>query len=56
MKERLLESMGWRTQPAIDAIVIVHEYFGIDQEIVWGVIERNLPDLKLRVLKALDQR
>ena len=36
--------------------VIVHEYFGIDPEIVWGVIERDLPDLKLRVLKALDQR
>lgn len=36
--------------------VIVHEYFGIDPEIVWGVIERDLPDLKLRVLKALEQR
>ena len=26
--------------------VIVHEYFGIDLEIVWGVIERDLPTLK----------
>ena len=26
--------------------VIVHEYFGIDLEIVWGVIERDLPALK----------
>jgi len=36
--------------------VIVHEYFGIDHEIVWGVIERNLPDLKLRVLRILELR
>ena len=27
--------------------VIVHEYFGIDHEVVRGVIERDLPDLKL---------
>jgi uncharacterized protein with HEPN domain len=26
--------------------VIVHEYFGIDLGIVWGVIERDLPALK----------
>ena len=29
--------------------VIVHHYFGIDLEIVWGVIERDLPALKARV-------
>ena len=33
--------------------VIVHQYFGIDLEIVWGVIERNLPDLKELVRKIL---
>ena len=26
--------------------VIVHHYFGIDHEIVWGVVERDLPVLK----------
>ena len=26
--------------------VIVHEYFGIDHEIIWGVVERDLPQLK----------
>jgi uncharacterized protein with HEPN domain len=36
--------------------VIVHEYFGIDPDIVWGVMERDLPDLKLHVLKAIEQR
>lgn len=29
--------------------VIVHQYFGVDPEVVWGVIERDLPALKRRV-------
>ena len=29
--------------------IIVHQYFGIDPEIVWGVIERDLPILKQRI-------
>jgi uncharacterized protein with HEPN domain len=33
--------------------VIVHEYFGIDLEIVWGVVERDLPLLKELVRAAL---
>ena len=33
--------------------VIVHQYFGIDLEIVWGVIERDLPALKQRVQEIL---
>ena len=33
--------------------VIVHEYFGIDVEVIWGVIERDLPILKEHVRKAL---
>jgi uncharacterized protein with HEPN domain len=33
--------------------VIVHEYFGIDLEIVWDVIERDLPLLKQRLQAIL---
>ena len=33
--------------------VIVHEYFGIDAEIVWQVVERDLPDLKRKVAAIL---
>jgi uncharacterized protein with HEPN domain len=29
--------------------VIVHEYFGIDLDVVWNVIEHDLPALKERV-------
>ena len=32
---------------------IVHQYFAIDHEVIWGVIERDLPDLRLRVQKLL---
>ena len=35
--------------------VIVHEYFGIDLEVVWKVIERDLPALKLTVQEILSQ-
>ncbi len=28
---------------------IVHEYFGLDLEIIWEVIETDLPDLKARL-------
>ena len=33
--------------------VIVHHYFGIDHEVVWGVVERDLPVLKRLVQSAL---
>jgi uncharacterized protein with HEPN domain len=35
--------------------VIVHEYFGIDLEVVWNVIEHDLPGLKERVRGILAQ-
>jgi uncharacterized protein with HEPN domain len=31
--------------------VIVHEYFGVDLEVVWRVIERDLPGLKEKALE-----
>ena len=29
--------------------VLIHEYFGVDREIVWGVVRRRLPTLKPEV-------
>lgn len=34
--------------------VIVHEYFGIDLDIVWGVVERDLPRLEAALRDTLD--
>lgn len=33
--------------------ILVHEYFAIDMEIVWSVIEQNLPNLKHEIEKIL---
>jgi uncharacterized protein with HEPN domain len=33
--------------------VLVHDYFGIDLDIVWAVVERDLPQLKPRVAAIL---
>jgi uncharacterized protein with HEPN domain len=33
--------------------ILVHEYFGIDVDIVWDVVANKLPDLKLQIEKIL---
>lgn len=33
--------------------VLAHQYFGIDYEAVWAVVERDLPVLKLKVEEVL---
>ena len=39
--------------------VFVHEYFGIDHEILWEIIKYDLPELKismLEILKSLEEK
>lgn len=36
--------VAWRTIVAFRNVVI-HEYFGIDEDIVWDVIENKIPEL-----------
>lgn len=39
--------------------IFVHEYFGIDHEILWDIIQFDLPDLKIKmqeVQKMLEKR
>jgi uncharacterized protein with HEPN domain len=38
----------WRSVTALRN-VLIHEYFGVDLEIVWRVVERRLPALKRHV-------
>jgi len=35
--------------------ILVHDYFGIDTEIVWAAVERDLPALKSQVESALGE-
>jgi uncharacterized protein with HEPN domain len=34
--------------------VLIHDYFGIDLEEVWGVVERDLPELKSKLQRLAD--
>ncbi len=38
--------------------ILVHDYFAVDTDIVWDVIEHDLPDLKIKIeaiLRKLEQ-
>lgn len=35
--------------------ILVHEYFRVDLEIVWRIVEHDLPDLKSRVQTFVQQ-
>lgn len=29
--------------------VLIHEYFGVDKEVLWDIIQNKLPDLKTKI-------
>ena len=33
--------------------ILIHHYFGIDQEAVWTVVERDIPELKMNIQSIL---
>ena len=33
--------------------ILVHDYFAVDTEVVWGVVERDLTELKRKVERLL---
>jgi len=35
--------------------VIVHEYFGVSIQIVWGVVQKELPPLKIQIEQILKE-
>jgi uncharacterized protein with HEPN domain len=34
---------------------LIHEYVGVDLELVWDVVERDLPSLRPRIQALVDQ-
>jgi uncharacterized protein with HEPN domain len=35
---------------------IVHEYFGIDLEIIWQILNKDLPDLKRKIRQIINNK
>ena len=33
--------------------MLIHEYFGIDDKLIWSIIQRNIPNLKNKVGKIV---
>ena len=31
--------------------ILIHEYFGVDMELTWEVVQQNIPELKKEMLK-----
>ena len=34
--------------------LIVHHYFGIDEDAVWGIVHKNLPDFKKMIILKIE--
>jgi uncharacterized protein with HEPN domain len=35
--------------------ILIHEYFGVDLDLVWEIIEKDLPELKEKIKKILEE-
>lgn len=35
--------------------ILIHEYFGIDENVIWGIISKDLPVVKRQISKILDE-
>jgi uncharacterized protein with HEPN domain len=35
--------------------IVIHEYFGIDFDVIWGIILSDIPDLKVKIEHILNQ-
>jgi uncharacterized protein with HEPN domain len=34
---------------------LIHRYFGVDIEFTWGVVEKELPELKRKILEIMEE-
>jgi len=51
---KLYSEIEWREIIGLRNL-LVHEYFGIDEEIIWGIIKKDLPELRIKINRILEQ-
>jgi uncharacterized protein with HEPN domain len=35
-------------------IILIHEYFGVDLDLVWQIVKEDIPKLKKQILELLE--
>jgi len=50
--KRRFSDIEWRAIIGLRNI-LVHHYFGIDENVVWGIIQKDIPELKVKVVEIL---
>ena len=53
MQTSISKDIPWK-QIASMRDILIHEYFGIDLDIVWSTVKKNIPPLKRAVQKVLE--
>ena len=38
-----------------ECVELIHEYLGIDLELTWGIVTRDIPDLKEKMLRIREE-
>lgn len=38
-----------------DYLRLIHDYFGVDYEIVWDVVENRIPELRRQIATILEE-
>ena len=51
-RQKLYPEIKWRSIIALRNLLI-HEYFGIDTQVIWNIINKDIPDLKKNIIKIL---
>ncbi|MFB5269579.1 DUF86 domain-containing protein [Paenibacillus enshidis] len=54
INEAAYQEVPWRNMIGLRNILI-HEYFGIDESIIWEVATRNLQEIKPLIMKAIQE-
>lgn len=51
---RLKYDLPWKKMAGLRDIV-VHKYFGIDNEIIWQIVKDNLPSIKPTIIRIINE-